>query len=67
MNAYVCDCCEKTIVNPHKMNMKEFFVGREYDFGMMFPVKSTRRIKIHICDECYRGLRKIAEKKLEEK
>jgi hypothetical protein len=45
--------------------MKEFYVGidTEYFTRIKTPVKSKRKIKIQLCDECYKGLYLIAEKK----
>jgi hypothetical protein len=37
--------------------MKEFYLG------IAIPVEYKRRVKIHLCDECYKGLHLIAEKK----
>jgi hypothetical protein len=45
--------------------MKEFYVGidREYFTWLETLVKSKRKIKIQLCDDCYKGLHFIAEKK----
>jgi hypothetical protein len=45
--------------------MKEFYVGidTEYFTRIKTLVKSKRKIKIQLCDDCYKGLNLIAEKK----
>ena len=62
MKVYQCDSCKKTITDPYKEKMKEFYVGCSFDFGMVFPEDSKRKTKVHLCDDCYRGLNLIAEK-----
>lgn len=63
MRVYQCDSCNKVISNPHTVKMKEFYVGIdiEYFTRIKTPVKSKRKIKIHLCDECYKGLNLIGE------
>lgn len=65
MRVYQCDSCNKVITNPHSVKMKEFYVGIdiEYFSQIGIPIKSKRKIKIQLCDECYKGLHLIAEKK----
>lgn len=66
MRVYQCDCCNKVISNPHTVKMKEFYVGVgdiDYSSGIVIPLESKRKIKIQICDDCYKGLHLIAEKK----
>lgn len=58
---YKCDGCEVMIENPHNVKMKEFYVGTEYDSGMAFPINSTRKVKIHLCEECFKGLKQIGK------
>ena len=60
MKAYICDSCGKTIYNPHREKMREFYV--EY-----YRIDMSRKTKIHLCNECYRGLNKIAENAEEKK
>lgn len=60
--AYVCDACGITITDPHNANMKEFYLGCEYVLGCVFPSPGTRRIKVHLCDDCYHALCEIATK-----
>lgn len=59
---YKCDSCGRTIENPYTEKMKEFYMGANFDFVMSFPEESKRKVKIHLCHDCYRGLCKIAEK-----
>lgn len=62
MRVYQCDSCNKVISNPHKVKMKEFYVGidMEYFTRIQSPIKSRRRVKIHLCDDCFKGLNTIA-------
>jgi hypothetical protein len=43
--------------------MKEFYLGVDTDClsGIAIPVESRRRVKIHLCDECFKGLNLIGE------
>ena len=45
--------------------MKEFYVGIDIEYFARTKtlVKSKRKIKIQLCDGCYKGLNLIAEKK----
>lgn len=65
MRIYQCDSCYKIIENPYIVKMKEFYVGidTEYFTRIKTPVKSKRKIKIQLCDECYKGLHLIAKLK----
>ena len=57
---YKCDCCEGIIKDPYEANMKEFYVGAEYDMVCgILPIKSKNITKIHLCEECYKGLKEI--------
>jgi hypothetical protein len=49
--------------------MKEFYVGVDIDYfsGIEIPVELKRKIEIHLCDDCFKGLHVIAEKKEREK
>ena len=59
---YKCDSCNRLIENPYTEKMKEFYFGAKFDFGMCFPEKSKQKVKIHLCHDCYKGLRTVAEK-----
>lgn len=63
MRVYQCDSCYKVIADPYTVKMKEFYLGVDTDClsGVPFPVESKRKIKIHLCDECYKGLNLIGE------
>lgn len=65
MRVYQCDSCNKVITNPYIVKMKKFYVGIdiEYFSQIGIPIKSKRKIKIQLCDDCYKGLHLIAEKK----
>lgn len=65
MRVYQCDSCYKIIENPYIVKMKEFYVGidTKYFTRIKTLVKSKRKIKIQLCDDCYKGLNLIAEKK----
>lgn len=69
MRVYQCDSCNKVITNPYIVKMKEFYVGIdiEYFSQIGIPIESKRKIKIQLCDECYKGLNLIAERKESEK
>lgn len=45
--------------------MKEFCVEMDIDCrsGIAIPIESKRKIEIHLCDDCYKGLHLIAEKR----
>lgn len=65
MRVYQCDCCNKVISDPYKVKMKKFYVGVDTDYfsGIEIPVERKRKIEIHLCDDCFKGLNLIAEKK----
>lgn len=63
MRIYQCDCCEKVISDPYTVKMKEFYVKIDTDCltGVTIPIERKGRIKIHLCDECYKGLNLLGE------
>ena len=61
MKAYICDACGAVIDDPHEAEMKEFSLLVEENGGALLPFVSTKRVKIHLCGECYHGLHLIAE------
>ena len=65
MRVYQCDSCNKVIADPYIVKMKEFYVGidTEYFTRIKTPIERKRKIKIQLCDDCYKGLNLIAEKK----
>lgn len=69
MRVYQCDSCNKVISDPYTVKMKEFYVGVDIEFftRIGIPIESKRKIKIQLCDDCYKSLHLIAEKKEREK
>jgi hypothetical protein len=51
--------------------MREFYLGFDADclglIGIAIPFECKRKIKIHLCDDCFKGLHVIAERKKREK
>lgn len=60
---YICDACGITINNPHAVKMKEFYVGCEFTEHRAFPKSTSKKVKVHLCDECFHALNEIAERK----
>lgn len=66
MRTYQCDSCYKIIENPYIVKMKEFYVGMmdiDCISGIVAPVERKRKIKIQLCNDCYKGLHLVAEKR----
>lgn len=65
MRIYQCDSCYKIIENPYIVKMKEFYVGIDIEYFTRIgtPIERKRKIKIQLCDDRYKGLHLIAEKK----
>lgn len=64
MRIYQCDCCKEVIADPYTVKMKEFYLGAvdtDCLSGIPIPIESRRKVKIHLCDECYKGLHVIGE------
>lgn len=61
MKRYVCDSCQKIINNPYEVRMKEFFISTEYDYGMVFPVPTKTKRRIHLCDDCFNALKHMGK------
>jgi hypothetical protein len=61
MKVYKCNSCGKTIENPYKENMKEFCYSAEYSEYGVFPKPWKRKVKIHLCEDCFAGLNIIKE------
>lgn len=65
MRVYQCDSCKKIIEDPFTVKMKEFYLRFDADYlsGLPFPVENRkgRKMRIHLCDECYKGLNLIGE------
>ena len=62
---YICDSCRTVIDNPFEVRMKEFYIGRDFELEGVFLFPSTCKRRIHLCDECYKNLRYIGNKKEE--
>ncbi len=59
---YVCDCCKNIITSPHKVKMKEFYIGCTFEVDGVYPSLDKRKMKIHLCDKCFFGLREVSKK-----
>lgn len=62
MKTYICDSCERVISDPFEMKMKEFYVRCSFEVNGVLYCNSKRKVKIHLCGDCYKGLHLIAEK-----
>lgn len=68
MRIYQCDSCKKAIEDPYTVKMKEFYVGMmdiDSGSGIVIPIERKKKIKIQLCDDCYKGLNLIGELMLE--
>jgi len=52
MKAYVCDSCGKVITNPYNVRMREY----------VSIVDGKRKVKVHLCADCFKSLGEIARK-----
>lgn len=61
MRIYQCDSCKEVIEDPYTVKMKEFYLGVDIDclIGIKTPIERKRKIKIQLCDNCYKGLHLI--------
>lgn len=59
--AYVCDACGITMTEPYEAKMKEFYLGMDICINVMLPSPRKRKIRVHLCDECYHALHEIAK------
>ena len=57
MKAFVCDSCGVTMNDPHSAKMREYYIEKHIGGNIW----GDRRIKIHLCNNCYKGLRAIGE------
>lgn len=61
---YICDICNAVIDDPYKAQMREFYIGCEYESGSLHPIPiKTFKTKIHICDVCFKTLKNAAVRK----
>lgn len=59
--AYVCDAYGIATTNPYEAKMKELYVGMEIGLDVVLPSPRKRKIRVHLCDECYHALHEIAK------
>lgn len=64
---YICDSCGKVIDDPYDVRMREFFIDAEYDLSQWWYRPVKHKCRIHLCDGCFKGLNKLADKKKGEK
>lgn len=64
MRVYKCDSCNKVITDPYTLGFDADCLGL---IGIAIPFECKRKIKIHLCDDCFKGLHVIAERKKREK
>lgn len=63
MRVYMCDICGITIDEPHSARMREFcFTISNCDIYQV-PQKDKKKVKIHLCNNCFEGFRNIAKHK----
>ena len=63
MKVYQCDVCGKVIKDPYKETMKEFRVLCDFKYSGGFPQNAKRKVKVHLCADCFKNLHLIANKK----
>ena len=63
LKVYECDSCKKIIQDPYEVKMKEFYVGCSFETWGVLPSNDKRKVKIHLCDDCFKSLNKIAKDK----
>lgn len=61
MRVYQCDGCSKVVEDPYTVKMKEFCIEVS---GGFIPTEcnTKRKAKIHLCENCFKGLHNIAKK-----
>ena len=62
MKAYVCDSCGTAMINPFMANMRELRIEHSCLCGFAVPKYVDTETTVHLCDKCFKGLRKIARK-----
>ena len=63
MKAYKCDICEIAITDPYTAKMKEFYLACDFEFEGIYPKKAKRKQKLHLCWNCFEGLKGIFAKR----
>ena len=64
MKVYRCDACGCMVEDPHDVEMKEFTFTEEIDEYGLWVLPIRRKVKIHLCSGCFKGLSQIADKKI---
>ena len=62
MKVYQCNSCGRIIADPHRVKLQEFTVELESDWGMWFTTRRKRKVKVHLCKDCFKGLQDIAKR-----
>lgn len=62
MKAYKCDSCGKMIEDPHEEKIKEFCFYDEIDEHGIWKMPATRKVKIHLCGDCFTALHIIKKR-----
>ena len=62
MKAYVCDICSITIDDPHTLKMKEFYWDLIVENSRKYALKAKRKKKLHLCGNCFEGLKSVFAK-----
>lgn len=60
MKAYTCDICGITIDDPYSAVMREFCFAVSNCDPYQVPTKYKRKVKIHLCNNCFEGFKGIA-------
>lgn len=63
MKAYTCDICKIAITDPYTAKMKEFYWACDYEIDGIYPKKAKRKQKLHLCGNCFEGLKGIFAKR----
>lgn len=59
---YKCDCCGEMIEDPYDANVREFCHVAGVDENGIYPQPFKEKTKIHLCDDCYKGLKEIGKR-----
>lgn len=64
MKVYKCDACGTIMDDPYKVDMTRFHIVTAIDECGVFPENSKMKVKVDLCDKCYKALSTIAERKI---
>lgn len=64
MKAYVCDMCGIVITDPYYAKMTQFCFTVSNSDIYQAPQKDKLKAKIHLCNNCFEGLKAIAKEKM---